>query len=749
MIKKNYFLSENFISTMKTFQKIFGVCLLIFGATDSSAQHFIDDTVPGQILDSVTISTKQKAFDASYLNDISGIKIYAGKRTNTVMLSPKVNGLSFNLGRTALAKISGLTMWEMDGSGTQMNIGSRGTDSHRSIEMNMRQNGYNTNSDMFGYPENHYTVPLQAVEEIELVRGSAALQFGPQFGGMMNFKLKEGDSTKPFAVESEQTIGNNNFFNSFTAVGGTKGRLKYYAFYDNRHGDGWRNNAKFNYHSYYVHFGYRLSNKIGIKIQFSRMDYVQQIAGGLTDQQFYANSKQSFRSRNYFQPAINIPAVIFNYHITSRTQIEITANALFGERNSVQFINPPSIPDTFNSALRSYNPRQVDRDYYYGFTTEARILHSYQIGKVNSVLSAGARFFDELTKRKQKGTGTSGSDFDLAITKPYGIDLRLKTINYAVFAENIFQLTREFSITPGMRYEIINTELNGLVNNRTSGISYSGKRNFPLFGLGLQYQLNALSQLYGNVSQAYRPYLYANVTPSDRLDKIDPSLKDSKGYDIDLGYRGRVGNSLQYDVDVFYLFYGNKIGLVSQTNTSGSSNLFTTNIGNSVAKGIEAFGELSILKLAGLKTTNKDVRIFTSLAYDDARYTEGVLNRSGTNVKVAGNKVENAPEWIIKTGLELKYGKLFTNFQYSYTSKSYNDAFNTISSPDGITGLIPAYHVWDWNINWQFAKQFHVSGSVNNFTNEKYFNRRITFYPGPGILPADGRTFSVSFGINM
>ena len=88
-------------------------------------------------------------------------------------------------------------MWEMDGAGTQLNVGSRGTDPHRSIEMNMRQNGYNTNSDMFGYPENHYTVPMQAIEEIQLVRGSAALQFGPQFGGMMNYKIKEGDSTKP------------------------------------------------------------------------------------------------------------------------------------------------------------------------------------------------------------------------------------------------------------------------------------------------------------------------------------------------------------------------------------------------------------------------------------------------------------------------------------------------------------------------------------------------------------------------
>ena len=60
-----------------------------------------------------------------------------------------------------------------------------------------------------------------------------------------------------------------------------------------------------------------------------------------------------------------------------------------------------------------------------------------------------------------------------------------------------------------------------------------------------------------------------------------------------------------------------------------------------------------------------------------------------------------------------------------------------------------SYLVWDWNCSWQFSKQFYVSGSINNLTNEKYFNRRITMYPGPGILPADGRTFTISLGLDI
>ncbi len=119
------------------------------------------------------------------------------------------------------------------------------------------------------------------------------------------------------------------------------------------------------------------------------------------------------------------------------------------------------------------------------------------------------------------------------------------------------------------------------------------------------------------------------------------------------------------------------------------------------------------------------------------------------NTSLAGKMVENAPAWINKTGIDFVYRNMSTGLQYSYTSKTYNDAFNTMFSANGVTGVIPQYHVFDWNVNWQLTKQFRVSAGVNNLSNEKYFNRRITIYPGPGILPADGRTFHITAGIRI
>lgn len=728
-----------------------GGCLLslICALYNAQAQNDLPKKWISQKLDSVVVIGFIKNTPSTYLTDVVGTNIYAGKKTNLLYLDPSRTNFAQNNTRTTFAQIPGLTMWEMDGAGLQVNVGSRGTDSHRSIEMNMRQNGYNTNSDMFGYPEDHYTPPMQGVQRIELVRGSAALQFGCQFGGMMNYVMKEGDSTKPFTIESEQTAGSNNLLNSYNSVGGTKGKLTYYAYYDYRRGDGWRPNSAFNYHAYYFNLSYQFNPTTSLAIQFSRMDYVEQIAGALTDAQFNQNAKQSFRSRNYFSPEINIPALIFKHKLSPNTRLEVTSKSLFGQRNSVQFIASPLVVDSINTSLGSYNPRQIDRDYYKGFATEARLLHQYKIGAINATLATGIRYADEITNRKQKGIGTTGNDFDLSLLKSYGIDLNLRTHNYAFFAENLFQLSPQFSITPGVRYEIINTELIGKINNASADISYKNNRAFPLFGTGLQFQVNKNNQLYGNFSQAYRPFLYASITPADRVDIIDPNLKDSKGYDLDLGYRGHITDVFNFDVNAFYLFYGDKVGLLSQKKSDGTTYLFTTNIGNAVTKGLELYVELSLLKSITKSQASSEIKFFNSLAYYHARYISGELNKSGANIDVTGNQVENVPDWMNKTGLTIKHSHFTTTFQYSYTSRSYNDAFNTTSSVNSITGIIPAYHVWDWSANWQFIKSYRLSAGVNNFTNEQYFNRRITFYPGPGILPADGRTFYFSFGIKL
>lgn len=731
------FWKSNFFDMRKTF--------LFSAFTIFCTGAYAQEKPVARMLDSVLIrSTIQP-----HLPEVQSVYIFSGKKTNDIVPDASGANLAGNVSRMIFARIPGINVWDMDGAGTQVNIGTRGTDTHRSIEMNMRQNGYNTNSDMFGYPEDHYTPPMQAISEIQLVRGSAALQFGSQFGGMMNYVMKNGDSSRPFVLESEQTAGSNKFFNSFNAVGGTVGKINYYAYFDQRQGDGWRPGSAFVYQAMYGGVTYRFDRKGSIAFQFSRMNYRQQIAGGLTDAQFKQDPRQATRTRNFFYPEINIPALLFNYELSHNTQLSVTSHYLGGQRNSVQFINTPNIADTINTALGTYNPRQVDRDYYSGFTTEARLLHRYTLGKMIAVITGGIRYFTETTLRKQKGTGTTGNDFDLNLVKPYGIDLRLHTNNYAVFAENLLRVTSRFSITPGIRWELIESSLKGVINNASFPVAYTGKRNFPLLGTGLQYQVSNGTQLYGNISQAYRPYIYASITPADQVGVIDPHLKDSKGYDADLGYRGRVGDWLHFDVNLFYVYYGNRAGQLTLTKPDNSTYLYTTNIGDAVARGVEAYAEVSLAG-AGLLTGGRiDLRVFNSFSYTHGRYISGQINNAGHNVSLKGNRTEGTPDYIDRAGLIFQSGSLRSTLQYSYVGKGFSDANNTASNPTGATGIVPAYHLLDWSADWAFLTHYHVSAGVNNLAGTHYFTRRINMYPGPGILPADGRTFYVSLGLKL
>jgi Fe(3+) dicitrate transport protein len=696
------------------------------------------------ILDSVLVKDSK----SKHLPDVAGTYIFAGKKSYSIFLEPGKANLSNSSIRTIFATIPGINVWELSGNGFQVNIGSRGTDTHRSNETNIRQNGYNTNSDLFGYPEDHYTPQFDAVSEIQVVRGSAALQFGSQFGGLVNYKIKEGDSTKLLGIQSEQSIGSNNYFNSFNSAGGKSGKWSYYGYFASRTGDGYRSNSAFDGQWFYGNLKYQFNAKGSIALQFSRVNFKEQDAGGLTDAEFNTNSRQATRTRNYFDPEINIPALLIKYDLSSKTKLEVTSHVISGQRNSVQFLNNPNVADTVNRKLNTYNPRQVDRDYYLGFTTEARLLTHYKLGSLTGTFASGLRYFTETTKRNQKGTGTTGVDYNLTLTKLYGISLNLTTLNYAAFAENTFQITPKFSITPGSRYEIINTGLAGLIDNAVDHVSYKNNRSFPLFGIGLQYQITNNSQFYGNVSQAYRPFSYANIIPGNDLALVNPNLKDSRGYSADLGYRGNIGSIFNYDFDVYYVYYGNRIGNLTEINPSNQTYLYTTNIGNGVAKGAEVYTEVSLWKLFD-KSSGNDIRLFNSFSYDHAHYISGSISSGTSNINLSGNWLEGTPEWINRTGLTYLDRHISSTLHYSYIGKNFTDANNTVFNPTGLSGIVPAYHVFDWSFNYSFLSKYHVFVNINNVLNAKYFTRRITILPGPGILPSDGRTFNVGFGIKI
>jgi Fe(3+) dicitrate transport protein len=507
-----------------------------------------------------------------------------------------------------------------------------------------------------------------------------------------------------------------------------------------------------------------LTDKTKISGEFTQMSYLNQQSGGLTDAQFAENPYQSLRNRNWFQVNWAIGNVNIDYKATQNLSFNLKLMALQGERNSIGFVAAPNIADSINKKTNQYNNRQLDSDTYTNYAAEGRGLWQYKAFDKKHNLAFGAKFYQSNTKRFQRGKGDTGTDFNMQLKgDKYPTNLDFETKNIAFFAENAFKITKKLAFTHGIRYENIVSSVAGLAtitNDKEVFLApQSAQRNVILAAAGLQYQLKN-TNFYGNIGQAYRPVLYSDLMTSNTTDVIDPNLRDASGFNADLGYRGLIGEFLNFDASLFFVQYNNKIGTLRQfTNNDLTQNTyqFRTNLGEAQHKGAEIFVEFNPCK-AFNRCKNGELSLFASLAFTDARYTDfktTAIKGTAPNVVLSegnlkNNKVENAPEQIHNFGVTYLIKGFSTTFQVRYNSDFFTDASNSLlPNSTGTIGKIAACSVADWSFKYQFLGKYTIQGSVNNVFNEVYATRRAGGYPGPGLISGEARSFNIGVGCKL
>jgi Fe(3+) dicitrate transport protein len=679
---------------------------------------------------------------------IDGVRIYGGKKT--AFISPeKLNiDLSSNNSRQLFGRIPGIMVWESDGSGIQTGIATRGLSPNRSWEFNMRQNGYDISSDVFGYPEAYYTPPADAVAKIEILRGASSLQYGPQFGGMINYVFENAPATNGSKTKIRQSFGSYGLFNNFISTGLRKNKFSFYSFYHRRSADGWRENSAYNTQTGFISVGYDFNEKVKVKAEYTHSDMLSQQAGGLTDVQFQDNAKQSSRARNWMSIPWNLMNVQLDINASEKFQLEIKTFGLLATRSSVGFLDPINTADVILAATNDYAVRRLDVDKYQNIGTELRGKYVFDLFGNEQTLAFGARAYQAKTFRHQKGNGTTGSDFNMNIDSlGYKVNYVFGTKNYALFAEQALYIGKRILVVPGVRLEQIVSSGSGSVNYANGEIPFQERAiSKLLFGIGTEFHLNEKNEIYANASQAFRPMTFSELIPSATTDVIDPNLKDSEALNIDLGVRGSWKNYIHYDVSVYQMNIQDRIGTYTQ-----SSVRYVTNIGASLSKGIELYVEGNVpSKFKQGKCGS--LHPFVSIAYNEATYTSWndptVL--AGSSSDRTNKAVENAPRRIQRYGLTYKLKGFCATYQLNKVSEAFADALNTVAPNAAATvGLIPAYSVSDLSFGYSGKENYTLQVGVNNLFDESYFTRRSGGYPGPGLLPSNGRTFFFTFGIQI
>lgn len=710
---------------------------------NETSQLDFDTEEKVSVLDAIHITGIRTITGMGYLAETHDGIIFSGKKTEVLLIDSLDANTAQNNPRQVLGRVPGANYSETEGSGFPSNgIGFRGLNPTQSIETNTRQNGYNITADLFGYPESYYLPPLEAVDRIEVIRGAASLQYGPQFGGVINYILKKGSTAKTLEFTTQESTGSFGMFNSFNSLGGQSGKFNYYAFAQYQSTEGWRPNSDFRKLTGFARVEYRATDRLKFGIEYSILRNKIHMPGGFTDSLFAVDSRKSYRARNWLTSPWNILTASMQWTLSQHTILDIKSTFNSSARDLVwrNEDGGPQAKDTIDPVTNDYINRESQHEGFLSNTTELRLLTNYTMGKMNNALSAGVRFFNGKMKRQGGGEGTTGADFDFTLVTPgYEYDLDFTTTNFATYVENTFRPNAMLSITPGIRYEYINSSVKGFnpsdIDGQTIYSDQSKERNILLAGISMQFNTSSTTNIYANWSQAYRPLDYSSLTPFGTIATVDPNLKDSKGFNTDVGFRGSIKNFLNFDIGGFYLQYDDRVGIIEKTDALGNQFPYRTNVANSIHKGFESYIEFNPIKaFTGYRKWS--VSFFNSMGLINAQYVSGEFK---------GNAVEYAPRYINRFGTNVVIGKFSTTLLLSATGKSYGDAGNSvIPSADAVAGIIPAYSVIDWS-NTLKIKNYALKFGLNNLADKRYFTKRTDEYPGPGIIPSIGRSFYVGF----
>jgi Fe(3+) dicitrate transport protein len=683
------------------------------------------------------------------LKQVDGFGIYAGKKTEVINIANTKANFATNNGRQIFAKIAGLNIWESDAGGIQLGIGGRGLSPNRTSNFNTRQNGYDISADALGYPESYYSPVPDFVERIEVVRGASSLQYGTQFGGLVNFKMRRAKMDHRLHAMAKGTIGSFDFMNATGSISYGTQKFGVYAAGQFKKGNGFRDYTGFTNESGYVNMYYNIKRRITLGVDFTKMHYLAQQPGGLTDYLFKTNIDTVLRTRNWFQVNWNLAAVYADFFITEKTKLNTRFFGLMSDRSNVGYLGQINRPDLGQ-------PREVMGGDFRNIGNETRLLTNYTLFKNNHTFLVGMRMYRGQTTNMQGLAKTqNGANFEFknATDIDYS-NYVFPSRNFASFAENIFRIKDKITITPGLRFEYIDTRSKGYYYQRNFDLAgdtllevkyqtaTQHKRSILLGGIGFSYKPKKWIEFFANASQNYRAINFSDIAIVNPNFKVDPAMKDEHGYTMDGGFRGSWKNWLSFDVSGFYLSYKNRIGEIFKVDEFSYNVIrYRTNIGNSYNYGLESFAEIDLIKMIN-DSSKWSLPVFVNYSFIQAFYG------ASQEKSVEGKRVEFVPQQMLRSGFNISYKKCFISYNYSYIGEQYSDATNASNVPNAVFGLIPAYWVMDAGAGFQYKivrAEFHV----NNFTNNHYFTRRATSYPGPGVIPSEIRNMYVTVGITF
>ena len=567
------------------------------------------------------------------------------------------------------------------------------------------------------------TVPLAAIDRIEIVRGSGAVLYGDgATAGVINIITRSASARA----------------NSATLEGR-------YGAYDTRElqlrGNYGGAQAGFSVQAAdLVSGGYRDNNRNRQNNLMADLYWLPGL-GELTLK--LASDRQGIRlpGARQIQPSANV-----NQFVTDRRGAQTPLD--YATRDGDRAILDWRVMTGFGEFNLSGGWRGKEQTSYFDFSG----FPNYRITDLN-VLSLTPRVKINTPLAGHANTLVAGVDWYrwdyrlLTSNSPGNISRPINTVeagqqNTAVYAQDTFQISERFALTAGARHERLSIDSTDRYDTTAPGGAFgsgapagSQREVGRAYELGVRYQLAAQTTLSAKSGSSFR---FANVDEiyetSAAFTNQFQFLRPQKAHTHELGFETR-GTAGRVRASIFTMEVRDEIHL--DPFTAGIGN---TNLPPSRRRGLELDGQWQVAKA---------VTLGAAYSYIDARFREGVLPGSAfsqLNVQLAGRSVPLVPRnklsvnagWAINANTRLSVVANHVGAQFMD-----NDEGNTL----GVK--IPAYTVVDLKLLYRNGP-WTIGGAVNNLFGKSYYNYavrsqfvadRYNVYP----LPERNATINVGY----
>ena len=695
--------------------------------------------------DNIEIALSGRTFELAPIEIIGQSMREHKKLTGTMSkLEPDTVDLIKPVGtQELLESIPGINGYADDGFGnSRLSIGVRGLNPRRSARVLILEDGVPIQPAVYIYPNAYYNPPADRIDAVEVIKGSAAVRYGPQtMGGVINYTTRRPDGTR--GIANLITVGNNGYYSAFSELRGIGNpdkvssdiQLLY------KHGDGFRDNNTFNQVNGTVKTLLHLNRdrtlylKLNGNYENSNATYT-----GLTEYTFQNDPNFNPKEDDNFKVVRTSLDVMYTNKITERVVSNTTMyTSVFDRRwwrEDDIFVRPDALeagnltPMPYfqtGDLIRTGNGKSnfgILRTFYVG-GIEQNYTIKHNIGVNSSRAEIGGRVhWERFIDDKKIGdapdardgiyySGTQGSTEDPV--KILGQSHHYETLALALFAKEYIEL-QNLTLTFGTRFEVFKQDR---VDRLRGSVLADKVSSVLLPGIGLNYQIGHFN-FFGGIHRGY-------TAPSSGALKITNfgqnvgagglDLEPEKSWNMELGFRSWM-RGMTIESAGFFITVD---GLVAAGRGTAFKNLGRVNL-----SGIETSMRLGVSEfVSGLPDLN-----FT-YTYLHTEIVDGIVKSAtiagNVDVVLNGNELPYAPQHTFTVGLAKQIGNVVRmRADMRFIDEVFTDFENIQHTKNrGDTGPIPSYAIVNASVDYQLGKQWQLFFTAKNIFDNVYIGSRL------------------------